>query len=760
MNNVRWKIEVRGVVQGVGFRPFVYNAAAKLKLAGIVFNSKKGVEIEIEGSANACQDFIAHLEKDPPPLARIDQVASTRIEPKGETGFTIVTSHPEGAEVPLISKDWDVCTDCLREMMDAADRRHRYPFINCTNCGPRYTLITKAPYDRPYTSMAGFPMCPDCQREYDDPTNRRFHAQPNACPVCGPRLTLRGAAWEEIECADHIGETARLLREGKILAIKGVGGYHFACDARNGAAVDALRERKMRKDKPLAVMSNSIDDIAEYANLSGAHSSVLLSRKKPIVLVNKKSETALAEGIAPGLREFGVFLPYTPVQHLLFAANAPAALVMTSGNISDEPIVFTEEEMAERLGGIADFYLTHNRPIVWRCDDPVIRIVGDHAMILRRSRGFVPVPVQLAKEVARPILACGGDLKNVFCLAKGENAFLGPHIGDLVNAEANRNFRESIEHFKGLFGIMPELVAVDMHPRYQSSEYGRRLGLPVVEVQHHHAHIASVMLENRVEGEVIGVALDGTGYGPDGTIWGGEILACSYAKFQRLGHFPALKLPGGDKAAKEPWRVATALLYETFGDGFKELLPAFAAKVGEKKIDGITGMVDAGLNCPLSTGAGRWFDAVASILMVRQVNAFEGQAPMMLESIADPSEEGVFPFGIGEDGTLQFDHMVRELACMGETEAGRGAGAAKFHNTIALAVAESCVRARNITGLNDVCLGGGSFQNALLLKKLEPLLTERGFKMFLPRQVPINDGGLALGQLAVTMANPSWSSRA
>ncbi|MBI5177840.1 MAG: carbamoyltransferase HypF [Nitrospinae bacterium] len=749
MPDVRRKIDVKGIVQGVGFRPFVYNLAISMGLSGSVLNNRLGVSIEIQGSETACREFLRALEENAPPTARIAQVNVADIPAvPGECGFKILHSDADGDGITLVSPDNDVCPDCLREMLDPADRRYRYPFINCTHCGPRYTIIRQTPYDRPFTSMANFKMCPDCQKEYDDPADRRFHAQPNACPVCGPALTLYDAEWKTAPSSDPIADVARLLGEGRLIAIKGIGGYHFACDAANEDAVEELRRRKLRKEKPFAVMSASVDDVRGYARVGPLEEKFLLSREKPITLLRRIPGRAVCDGIAPGLHEYGVFLPYTPVHHLLFASGAPTTLVMTSGNIADEPIVFDEAEMRGRLCGIADYHLTHNRPIVWRCDDSIVRVADGKPAFPRRSRGYVPSPVFLEKKLS-PMLACGGDLKNVFCLANGETVFPGPHIGDLVNAEANRSFRESIAHFQRMFRILPERVAVDMHPGYFSSNYGRSLGLPVVEVQHHHAHIASVMAEHRLAGEVIGVALDGTGYGTDGTVWGGEVMVCGFSRFERRGYFPPLKLPGGDKAAKEPWRTAVAVLYEIFGEDLFDLHPKFVQAVGETKVKNVAAMLEADVNCPISNAAGRWFDAVSSILLIGHANSFEGQSPILLEGMADASVEKEFTFGIGADGMLEFENMMRELVCMAETQAGRIKGASMFHNTVARAIAESCSRVSHERGLKEVCLGGGVFQNLYLLERTLKLLREAGFTVYLPKQLPINDGGLALGQIAI-----------
>ena len=764
---MRFKIDVRGIVQGVGFRPFIYNLAHRLKLTGHIFNNKLGVTIEIQGNTVCCDKFTRCLSSELPPLARVSDINSSTITfIKDEKSFRILHSKDDSDDIALISPDNDVCPDCLKEIFDPEDRRFRYPFINCTNCGPRYTLIRKTPYDRPFTSMSEFKMCPDCQSEYDDHENRRFHAQPNACPECGPSIKLLDTCGKEIKSNDPIDDTINFVKKGRIIAIKGIGGYHLVCDATDEQSVSELRKRKLRKEKPFAIMSKDVEAIKTYACVNDMEEKLLQSREKPIVLLKKKINSLLAEPIAPGFTEYGAFLPCTPIQHLLFSGNVPVALVMTSGNISEEPIVFDEKEVFERLGGIADFYLINDRPIVWRCDDSIVRVVqskniplnkGGHGvvdqaqyktMISRRSRGWVPAPIFIEEKVP-PMIACGGDLKNVFCLAKGRTVFPGPHIGDLENSEALRSFKESIDHFKKIFEIEPELITVDRHPNYFSSRYGRSLGLPVTEVQHHHSHIVSVMAENKLNDKVIGLALDGTGYGDDGTIWGGEILICDRKSYKRWGHFPQLKLPGGDKAAKEPWRTAVAVLYDIYGDNLFDMHPQFVKTTGEKNIRNIIQMIKADVNCPVSTGAGRWFDAVSSILLIQHYNDFEGQSPILLEAKADLSVEKKFDFAIDDNGTFDFREIIKELVEMAGTEADKAKGSAMFHNTIARALLSACMRIKEETGLSRVCLGGGTFQNVLLLTRLSSMLLEKGFKVYLPNQLPINDGGLALGQLVI-----------
>jgi len=751
MPPVRLKIDVRGIVQGVGFRPFVYNLAERLALSGHILNNRLGVTIEIEGSEENCRRFLAGLENEPPPLSRISDIETQAAAVEGGRGFRILHSRCEGDEIALISPDNDVCHNCARELLDENDRRYRYPFINCTDCGPRYSIIEETPYDRPMTSMSVFPMCEKCLAEYGNVRDRRFHAQPNACPVCGPSVKLLDGEGKELESSDPIADAAGHIVAGKIVAIKGIGGYHLACDATNEKTVHELRARKVRKEKPFAVMSPDVETVGGYAFVNRQEEILLKSREKPIVLLQKNGADGLAPSIAPGLNEYGVFLPYTPLHYLLFSFDdMPAALVMTSGNVSDEPIVFDDAQLAERLGGIADFFLVNNRRIVWRCDDSVVRARGDETMILRRSRGWVPAPV-FADKKSPPMLACGGDLKAVFCLAKGNTIFPGPHIGDLEHAEAFDSYRRSIEHFKSIFRIKPELVAVDKHPRYFSSRYGRGLALPTVEVQHHHAHIASIMLENRIEDKVIGLALDGTGYGDDGTIWGGELLVCDFENCERKFHFPPLKLPGGDMAVKEPWRTATALLYDIYGENIFDAHPRFVAEIGEKKIGNLIMMIKAGVNCPAATSAGRLFDAVSSLLLVRHYNSYDGQAPILLESFADRSETVCEGFSINREGGIDFRELVVRLV-----EYANGADAAKgasiFHNTIVKALAACCIAIKKEMGITKVCLGGGTFQNGLLLERLIPELEKEGFALFMPKQLPINDGGLSVGQMAVALS--------
>ncbi len=752
MSTVRIRVDVRGIVQGVGFRPFVYNLAERMNISGNILNNKLGVTIEIEGSKERCDKFLMSLANQAPPLSRIADIKIEKIKTTGDKKFKILHSVDKGDDIALISPDNDVCDNCANELSGETDRRYRYPFINCTDCGPRYSIIKGTPYDRSKTSMNIFRMCAKCRNEYESPHNRRFHAQPNACPVCGPSVKLLDSKGNKVESGDPIADIMKHISDGKIAAIKGIGGYHLVCDATNEEAVTNMRERKLRKDKPFAVMSPDLESIRQYAEVSEIEEILLSSREKPVLLLKKNDKKVLAESVAPSLNEYGVFLPYTPIHHMLFSDDAPVALVMTSGNVTDEPIVFDDSMLLDRLGGIADYFLVHNRPIVWRCDDSVVRVFGERGLLLRRSRGWVPAPVFIERK-SPPALACGGDLKSVFCLAKGNTLFPGPHIGDLEYAEAFDSFKRSIEHFKNIFDIEPEVVVVDKHPGYFSSSYGRSLGLPMTEVQHHHAHIASVMLENRLEKDVIGLALDGTGYGDDGTIWGGEVFVCNLREYDRKFHFPALTLPGGDKAVREPWRIAAALLYRYYDENLFDIHPGFVAEVGEENIRNVIMMLESDTNCPVATSAGRLFDAVSSIMLVNHFNNYDGQSPILLEACAEPSVKKEAPYSIESDGSIDFRGLITMLVTYAGCNSAGKEGAAIFHNTIATALAECCQGIKKESGISNVCLGGGTFQNIFLLNRLLPNLEKKGFTVFLPNQLPVNDGGLSVGQLAVGLSH-------
>lgn len=755
------RIRVRGQVQGVGFRPFVHRLAHELGISGWVRNDGEGVEIEAQGAPAALDAFLARLESEAPPLAGVTSVSAEAAPPTDARGFEIKLSR-HGTANTAVTPDTATCPACLAELFDPANRRWRHAFINCTDCGPRYTLTRQLPYDRPNTSMAGFALCPDCRREYDDANDRRFHAQPNACPRCGPRLVLRDAAGHLLEAADPIAETlARLLR-GEIVAIKGLGGYHLACDARNAATVARLRERKMREEKPFAVMCVNAASVAPFAEVDDDARALLESRARPVVLLAKRAgcDAALA-GVAPGLAELGVMLPGTPIQYLIFheAAGRPAGtawlatphplvLVMTSANPGGEPIVRGDDEALARLQGIADAYLMHERGIVTRVDDSVMRPCGPHAVFIRRARGFTPQAIRLARG-GPPVLATGGLLKNTVCLTRGSEAFLSQHIGDLDNAATCCALEETAQRLMELLGIEPAIVAHDLHPDFHSTrfaaDFARRRGLQSVAVQHHHAHIAALAAEHGATGPLLGLALDGVGLGTDGGVWGGELLAVEGARCERLGHLRELPLPGGDKAAREPWRMAAAALFALGRGG--EIRARFPRQPAAAAI---AMMLEAGVHCPPSPSCGRLFDAAAALAGVREGAAYEGQAAMLYEARAAqygevaPLQDG---FVLNGDGTLDLLPLLARLA----DERDAGFSAALFHATLAEALAAWVQRAGEERGLRRVALGGGCFLNRLLSTGLRRRLQARGFEVLEARQAPPNDGGLALGQAWVAM---------
>jgi hydrogenase maturation protein HypF len=722
----RIQVRLRGIVQGVGFRPFVYNLAQRLKLAGYVLNDSSGLIAEVEGEHAAIEAFLAALEREHPPLAWIQDRAVSSLPPAGGHEFRIRPSVAETGRFALVSPDIATCDACLADIADADNRRYGYAFTNCTNCGPRYTIIRDIPYDRPHTTMADFAMCEECRAEYDNPADRRFHAQPNACPACGPALSA------------SIEEAQRRLADGQILAIKGLGGFHLACDARNSAAVDRLRARKRRSDKPFALMVGNLQAARELCVVDEAAARALGGPRHPIVILPRCESAGLPEGIAPGNRTLGVMLPYTPLHHLLFRGAAFTALVMTSGNLSEEPIVVENRDAHERLSGVADWFLEHNRDIYMRADDSVVRVFESEERVMRRSRGYAPQTLDLGRDLPE-LLACGGELKNVFCLTKGTHAILSQHIGDLENYETLVFFEETLANLQKLFRVTPRAVAYDLHPGYLSTKYALGLaGLEKIGVQHHHAHIASCMAENGLTGEVIGVAMDGTGYGLDGAIWGGEFLVASYAGFTRRAHLRYVPLAGGDSAVREPWRSALAYV------GAAPL----AGHVSEQRLRAVERMIATGTNTVMTSSCGRLFDAVAALVGLRHEANFEGQAAIELEAIVDPSCEERYEFDItGEE--LDFRAMMERIA---SDRAAQSAVAARFHNTLAAAIHEMCLRMRRESGIGRVCLSGGTFQNMRLLTLAARALRASGFELFLHRKVPPNDGGIALGQAVIAAA--------
>ncbi|MGD2103632.1 MAG: carbamoyltransferase HypF [Anaerolineae bacterium] len=760
-------IHITGVVQGVGFRPFVYNLATELRLVGWVLNSSSGVEIEVVGPPAALKAFSERLESDAPPLARIEDVtaksiAETSVELPKPDGFAIRHSEAQPGEFQPVSPDVAVCDDCLDELFDPGDRRYRYPFINCTNCGPRFTIIRDIPYDRPKTTMAPFKMCQDCQAEYDDPTDRRFHAQPNACPVCGPRVTLRIPGPGDnpaivLQEDDAVRATRQALLVGKVVAIKGLGGFHLACDATNDESVRMLRERKGRVDKPFALMTFDLEAIREFCNVNDDESALLTSRERPIVLLEKRATSSISPAVAPGSDTLGVMLPYTPLHYLLLepADGFPAALVMTSGNYSEEPIATGNDEALERLGALADAFLLNDREIHARCDDSVTRIVARKELPIRRSRGYAPYPVHLPFPVPQ-ILAVGAELKNTFCLTRDRYAFLSQHIGDMENYETLTFFQEMVEQLKRTFRIEPKIIAHDLHPGYlstryaeeQSAEYDSRFA-----IQHHHAQVASCMAEHGLAGErpVIGVAFDGTGYGTDGAIWGGEFLIMDYASFRRTAHLKYVPLPGGDAAIRRPYRIALAHLWAA-GAAWDEALPPVQATSDEERVV-LLRQLERRVNTVSTSSSGRLFDAVSALAGVRQEINYEAQAAIELEALVEDGVEQAYRFDYVDDTSpaLAIDPAPVLRAVVTDVKAGapRGTIAAKFHNSVARMIQDVCVRVQEEGGLHEVVLSGGVFQNVALLERTVPLLAEAGFSVYTHHLVPPNDGGLSLGQAVI-----------
>jgi hydrogenase maturation protein HypF len=751
MTRVRRRIRAEGVVQGVGFRPFVHALAVRLGLDGLVGNDAAGVFIEVEGEDGSVDRFLERLVREAPPLAVIEWVEAEPVEPTGTRGFRIVESATGGTRQTLISPDTATCEDCLRELLDPGDRRNRYPFLNCTNCGPRFTIIRDVPYDRPATTMAGFPMCAECAREYEDPADRRFHAQPTCCPACGPTLRLVDASGEGV-AGDPVGATARLLREHRVIAVKGLGGYHLAALADDEDAVAALRARKHREEKPFALMVPDLGWARRLCEIDDTEERILTSPRRPIVVLRRLPTAPVAVSVAPGNRSLGLMLPYTPLHHLLMD-EVGEPIVLTSGNVADEPIAYLDAEAVERLGGIADHLLTHDRPIHIRTDDSVTRAFRQREMILRRSRGYAPQPVALPWAFPRHVLAVGAELKNTFCLAKDRHAFVSHHIGDLENYETLRSFTEGIEHFRGLFDVRPQAVAHDLHPEYLSTKHAVELeGMDLVGVQHHHAHVASCLADHGEEGPVIGVAFDGLGYGTDGTIWGGEFLVADLRGFERAGHLDTVPMPGGVAAIREPWRMAAAYLDVAFGDEVPAGLEVLRRH--EDRWADVLDVARAGVNSPSTSSAGRLFDAVASLLGVRDAISYEGQAAVELEQRADPREGGAYVAGIieGEPFRIRGADLVRSAAEELITGENPPAIAARFHHGLAAAIVEGCERISDGTGLSTVALSGGVFQNLLLLERTVRGLEERGLTALVHERVPPNDGGISLGQAAVAGA--------
>ncbi len=759
----RSQILVRGIVQGVGFRPFIYSQANRRDLRGRVRNSTTGVLIEVEGDHSDIEQFITDIKSNAPPLSAIESVeCNHHLPPADYSDFAILESAhdaPTSERFVPISADVSTCDDCLKELFYPEDRRYLYPFINCTNCGPRFTIIENIPYDRANTTMRDFEMCRECATEYQNPLNRRFHAEPTACPACGPQLYLLTADGLEVgpdvvDPEDTVEFVQDLLLKGRIVAIKGVGGFHLACDALSPEAVERLRRRKYREDKPFAMMANSVEVVERYCFVSEAERRLLLSERRPIVLLEKRPDSNTARAVAPGVNNLGFMLPYSPLHHLLLN-HLDQPLVMTSGNMSNEPISYDDGEATRRLDKIADYFLLHDRRIHMRTDDSVARIHDRREIILRRSRGHAPEPIRTAFRFEQQVLACGAELKNTFCLARDNYAFVSHHIGDLENLETLQSFAEGIDHFKRLFHIEPAIVAYDLHPEYLSTKYALSLddAATKIAVQHHHAHIASCMADNQIDGEVIGVAMDGLGFGTDGRMWGGEFFVADFVEAERVAHLAYVPMPGGAKAIREPWRMAAIYLQRAFGDEFVNLDLPFVKDLEQRGWPTLCSMVATGTNSPETSSMGRLFDAVASLLGVRAQVNYEGQAAIELEAMADRNCTGGYEFQIGPtEKAIEAGPAIRSAVEDLLDGVPAAVVSARFHSGVANLIVSIAERVRNERKLNRVVLSGGVFQNMLLLGKTCEMLRLSGFQVFTHARVPTNDGGISLGQAAVATA--------
>jgi hydrogenase maturation protein HypF len=749
---------VSGTVQGVGFRPYVHRLARELGLGGSVGNDARGVVFAVEGEAGAVAAFLRRLPDEAPPLAAVEAVRVDEARVVGERAFAIVESARGGAPDALVVPDAATCDACLAELFDPGDRRHRHAFISCTHCGPRFTIVRGVPYDRPLTTMAGFPMCAACRAEYEDPADRRFHAQPIACPGCGPALTLLGAG----DGGDPVAATAALLAAGAIVAVKGIGGYHLACRADDERAVAALRARKHREDKPFALLAADLGGARALVDLGPEEAALLTGPARPIVLAARRADARVAAAVAPHGRELGVMLPYAPLHHLLLADGGGAPLVLTSGNVSDEPIAYRDDDARARLATIADAFLIHDRPIHMRTDDAVARVAAGRPRVPRRSRGYVPAHLPLpGADAAPPLLACGADLKSTFCVAREGRAWVSHHLGDLHDAATRASYREGVAHFERLFAVAPELVVHDLHPDYASTAYAlAREDVATLGVQHHHAHLAACLAEHGVEGPAVGAIYDGSGYGADGTVWGGELLVGGARAYARVGHLLAVPLPGGDRAVAEPWRMACAWLDAAAG---AEALPALPARppaladaVDARRWADVARLARAGLAAPPTSSAGRLLDAIAALCGVRAVVHYEGQAAIELEAVADRAERGAYPLPVGDDLVLDARPTIRAVAADVAAGAPVATVSARAHNALAAATVEACARAAERAATEVVVLSGGVFQNRLLLEACHAGLARRGLRVLSPERLPCNDGGVSYGQAAVAAA--TWGS--
>ncbi len=746
-NIIALQIRIEGLVQGVGFRPFVYRLAQQYSLHGWVANTTSGVSVKVEGLAGHMACFVEDLRYKAPAVSVIEEITVQNDVPEGLGEFAILDSLDLSDETSEICPDIAVCPDCLEDMKHQS-HRISYPFINCTNCGPRFSIIRDFPYDRAKTTMAPFEMCEKCRKEYSDMSDRRFHAQPVACNICGPHYSMHTASETITDFQKLIEITCGLIEKGAVIAIKGIGGFHLMCDALNQEAVDRLRKVKIREGKPFAVMFRDISTLRKYAEVTAVEERVLESWRRPVVIL--QSTNQLASGISLGLNTLGAFLPYMPLHYLLFEKLQTPAVVLTSGNLSDEPILIDNRAAMETFSEKVDALITYNREIYNRNDDSVVRVITERERVFRRSRGYAPVPVRLDFQVDG-ILAAGAELSNCFCLGKGNRAYMSQHMGDLKNRETYEFFEETIKRYQQLFRVKPRLIAADLHPDYLSTRYALQSGLQVIQVQHHHAHIASCMAENGINEPVIGIAFDGTGYGTDGHIWGGEFMVCDYTHFERLAHFEYLPLPGGDRVTEEPWRLGLSLLRKVYGNALFNLDLPLLKLVDPGKLKKVDEALEKGINCPLSSGTGRLFDAVAALTGLCLNARFHAEAPMLLESAIRQNISDNYDFTAGKE--VSFLPAIRQIC--GDLKAGIDAGtiAAKFHNTVAETSLQTAIRIRKETGIDKVALSGGTFQNKYLSELLERKLSLNNFTVYTHSRVPCNDGGLALGQIAIAANN-------
>lgn len=768
---VRKYVTVTGIVQGVGFRPFVYKIACDNNLNGWVSNSSRGVYIDVEGRERDILSFIQKLKTSPPKLSKIDEVFIENREVENYKDFKICPSEREENAMTYISPDIGVCEDCLRDIRNSENKRYRYAFTNCTNCGPRFSIIKKLPYDRAVTTMNEFQMCDECYGEYVDPLNRRFHAQPNACIECGPKLELINNKGERIYLGDEVKETIKLIKEGKIIAIKGIGGFHLACDGKNQEAIKLLRDRKNRPKKPLALMMKDSETVKKYCHLSEKEESILKDDKRPIVLLSKREEN-LPINIAPNNKCLGVMLPYTPLHYLLFEYDIEV-LVMTSANVVGLPMVYKNSEALDKLSSVVDYFLLHNRDVHIPVDDSVVKVILNEEMVIRSSRGYAPIYIK-QKEI-RDILACGSQLKNTFALSKNENIIVSPYIGDMENIETYNNFEKNVEHIKGIYNIKPKIIAYDMHPNYWCREYVEKQNTINMEVQHHHAHIVSCMVENNIKEKVIGIAYDGVGYGIDGTIWGGEFIICDYKDFKRITHLNYAQMPGGDAATKEPWKMAVSYIYEAYkNSGSRALISDedtlitknyvedsnitqenIPKVLKDNNIKSIIAMIKNNINSPKCSSMGRLFDAVSAMLGFLGKVTFEGEAAILLENMANENEKGSYDYEIkcqDEGYIINTSEIIREIINDINSEVHHGIISKRFHNTVIDFTVNMCSILRDALNINKVVLSGGVFQNEIILKGIYGKLNHKGFEVYTHKSIPCNDSGICVGQIVIANA--------